>query len=113
MAKEQKSQKLTGNVGRTMSVADLILTRTRLLKPSIPTIPDPATPPLLYPENKSEKIVDVDVEKDSIIASDRHKEMIFSEGVENKKFYLKKQSESEEWRPWFHFIKKESQSNIR
>jgi len=103
--------KLSGNVGRT-SVADLILARTRLLKPSIQTTnPNPA--PALTPKSAEIKSQDpLDRAEDSIIASKRHTEMIFKEGEENKNFYLEKQAASVaigQWKPWFHFIKKENQ----
>lgn len=112
MDAQMPDSKLSGNVGRT-SVADLILARTRLLKPSI-QIAQPSPAPSLTPEVTASPLTPAQEKpkEDSIIASTRHKEMIFKEGAENRDYYLKKQEEAKakgQWRPWFHFIKKESQ----
>lgn len=112
--------KLSGNVGRT-SVADLILARTRLLKPSIqiaqpipaPSLTPEATAAPLQPQQQVAEAKEILAKvEDSIIASTRHKEMIFKEGAENRDYYLKQQADAKakgQWRPWFHFVKKESQ----
>lgn len=117
--------KFSGNIGRT-SVADLILARTRLLKkPSIevakpasaPSFKGEATAAPLKTPSETKEIEDVvakeeKIIEESIITSARHKEMIFKEGIENKDHYLVKQAEAKakgQWRPWFYFVKKESQ----
>lgn len=46
---------------------------------------------------------------DPIIASQRHKEMIWKEAKENRDYYLLKQMEDGEKHPWFFYVKKESQ----
>lgn len=125
---KEMSEKFSGNVGRT-SVADLILTRTRLLgglggmtaRPSVqvarpapaPSLTEATAAPLapLAPQAPESVAVPVD-SNESIIGSHRHKEMIFKEGLENQQFYLKMQEAAKakgQWRPWFHFIRKESQ----
>lgn len=110
------SSKLEGNVGRT-SVADLILARTRLLKPNIPAINPPPAPSLkpgpgaASPTQKpvAQQPQPQPEPADPIIASNRHKEMIFREAAENRDHYLLQQMEDKEPKPWFHYIKKESQ----
>jgi len=107
-----ENNKLTGNVGRT-SVADLILARTRFLhaeKPSVQVAQAPPAPPLTKPDDKSEVAPTPAVTTpDPIIASARHKEMIFREAAENRDFYLLKQMEDGEKLPWFRYVRKESQ----
>lgn len=114
--REMAESKLTGTVGRT-SVADLILARTRFLHPDKPTVqvvqPPPAAP-LTKPGEKP-AAASPTLEKpvvpapDPIIASTRHKEMIFREAAENRDFYLMKQMEDGEKLPWFRYVRKESQ----
>jgi hypothetical protein len=114
---EDRMERFTGNVGRTgavgagSSVAELILARTNLLnqqkKMSIQTAqPSTSIPPI-------EPATAAGVEApDSLIASTRHKELIFDDARRNQTYYLQKQNEAKQrgqWRPWFHFTKKEMQ----
>ena len=108
--------KLEGNMGRT-SVADIILARTRLLHPAKPSI-QVANPPQTKPlpgvggaASPSQKpLAPQPNGEESIISSARHKEMIFQEAAENRDHYLLYQMDDKgEKRPWFHYIKKESQ----
>jgi hypothetical protein len=112
--REMAESKLTGTIGRT-SVADLILARTRFLHPDKPAVqvvqPPPATP-LTKPGEKpaaASPSLEKPVAPDPIIASTRHKEMIFREAAENRDFYLMKQMEDGEKLPWFRYVRKESQ----
>ena len=88
---------LKGGVGRT-SVAELILARTKFLHPDKPAIQAVQPPPDKGQNRKpgdkttvaspsSEKPQPV-ATSDPIIASARHKEMIFREAAENRDFYL-------------------------
>lgn len=97
---------LSGNVGRT-SVADLILARTKFLNSSVEKISIAAAPDEKKTQPPTRKVVEVN--SDPIIASFRHKEMIFKEAAENRDFYLMKQLEGGEKLPWFRYVRKESQ----
>ncbi len=79
---------MTQVVNRT-SVADLILARTNLLQ-------------------KNEEI-EIPEDPSSIISSDRHKAMIFKEGLENRDYYLEAQRKDNFRLPWFRYVRKESQ----
>lgn len=100
--------KLVGNAGRT-SVAELVLMRTKLFnsKPDVQLVQTTPAPSLTKPD---EKQVQKPVETaDPLIASNRHKQMIFIEAAENRDFYQLKQLEDGEKLPWFRYVKKESQ----
>jgi hypothetical protein len=90
---KSREVKNSTTVGRT-SVADLILARTKLLNP--PNIHLVSPSGIKKPEPK-------------IITSEKHKEMIFAEAIENRDHYLFKQLEDDEKLPWFHYVKKGSQ----
>lgn len=111
--------KYDGNVGRTGSVADLILARN-LNRLNIQTAPVPVSPSSPSPETaapvgesvREELKQKEEAAKQGLIASKHHTDMIFKEALENRDYYLKKQAEAKakgQWRPWFHFVKKESQ----
>lgn len=110
---QNEGNKLTGNMGRT-SVADLILARSKFLDRGKPRIKLTNTQPELSftdlkEEVKSVDPISVDPIVDPIIASTRHKEMIFREAGENRDYYLLKQMEEGENLPWFRYVRKESQ----
>lgn len=94
-----------GTSGRT-SVADLILARTKLFQAEKPTI-QVAKPPEVKPE-PIQPIVATEAEQ-SIIASNRHKELIWREARENRDYYIEQQLIDDEKLPWFRYVKKESQ----
>lgn len=107
------SQLFSGSSGRT-SVADLILARAKLLKQKElqPTV-QVAEPnvPIPIPTRVEAEQLEEGVQK-RIISSERHKEMIFTEALANKKHYLARQQEAANRgldKPWFYFTKKESQ----
>lgn len=113
------NSKFDGSVGRTGSVADLILARN-LNRLNIQTAPVPVSPSLPQPPEDAAATAaaaakhqdELKKQEESLIASKHHKDMIFKEALENRDFYLKKQAEAKargQWRPWFHFVKKESQ----
>lgn len=91
------------------SVADLILQRNRLSgglgKPPI-LLSRPKTPgaPLTPPVTPAKE-----PENEQIITSEAHKKMIFDEAVQNRDFYLKKQAEDGNKKPWFRYTRKPSQ----
>lgn len=92
--------KLQGGLGRVSTVADLILTGRRLKKPPVQVwTPQPTTAPTVPTENM----------EDSLIGSDRHRQLIFKEAEENANHYLERQKADNNRLPWFRYVKKESQ----
>lgn len=49
------------------------------------------------------------LENKSIIASQRHKKLIWQEAITNRDYYQKMQVESQTNQPWFRYVRKESQ----
>lgn len=100
------SKVLNGGLGKSMSIAELILARNKHKKPSVKVVdPIPSNVPVApISTTAEEKQVE-----ESLIGSERHREMIFKEGEENARYYLQKQKEDGNRLPWFRYVKKESQ----
>lgn len=101
-----QKNKLTGNVGKT-SVAELILARSKFVnqpvKPAIELVKPAPGVSLEVPETPKKTV------EESVSASNRQKEMIFSEAVENRDYYITQQLKDNDRLPWFRYVRKMSQ----